>query len=267
MLQLQLETIAACNARCVFCTYPSMRRPKGRMEDAVFEKIVNDAAEMSMFIDRIFLQGLGEPLMDKAIVERVHYVRGKFPNAEISIFTNGTLLTPTMSARLKGAGLSQLVVSLTGTNAEERKGAMGLDDYNTVAMQIDVARKILPTKVKLIASRDLIADMNTTAAAFVERWGQDAMVTWEGNWAGESSKFRGAPHVKACHRALEQLMFLWDGTMALCCFDGEGHMTFGNVKDKTVLELWEGPERTRVREQHLSGKRAEIDLCQNCTGI
>ena len=265
MLQLQLETIAACNAKCVFCTYPSMRRQKGRMSDAVFQKILKDAAEMSMFIDRVSLQGLGEPLMDKAIVERVYHVRAIFPNADISLFTNGTLLTPTMAARLKGAGLTQLVVSLTGTNSEERKGAMGLDDFNTVVMQTEAARRILPTKVKLIASRDLVTDMN--ASAFIEKWGQSAMVTWEGNWAGESFKFRGAPHVKACHRALEQLMFLWDGTMALCCFDGEGHMTFGNVKDKTVLELWEGPERTRVREQHLSGKRAEIDLCRNCTGI
>lgn len=265
MLQLQLETIAACNAKCVFCTYPSMRRQKGRMSDAVFQKILKDAAEMSMFIDRVSLQGLGEPLMDKAIVERVYHVRETFPNADISLFTNGTLLTPTMAARLKGAGLTQLVVSLTGTNSEERKGAMGLDDFNTVVMQTEAARRILPTKVKLIASRDLVTDMN--ASAFIEKWGQSAMVTWEGNWAGESFKFRGAPHVKACHRALEQLMFLWDGTMALCCFDGEGHMTFGNIKDKTVLELWETPERTRVREQHLSGKRAEIDLCRNCTGI
>lgn len=264
-LQLQIETIAACNAKCVFCTYPSMKRQRGRMEDAVYRKILTDAKEMEMFIDRVSLQGLGEPLMDKEIGERVYLARQTFPQADISLYTNGSKLDHHAIAKLKGAGLNLLVVSLTGANAEERQAAMGLDDYEQVVAQIEVARKILPVKVKLITSRDLVQDMD--AQGFIDRWGRDAMVTYEGNWAGEGWKFRGAPHKRACHRALEQLMFLWDGRMALCCFDGEGHMTFGNVKDKTVRELWESDERSDVRAKHLSGRRAEIPLCRNCTGI
>ena len=124
MLQLQVETISACSARCVFCTYPSMRRQRGRMEDTVFRKILSDAKDLEMFIDRVSLQGLGEPLMDKAIVERVYQAKETFPDAEVSVYTNGTFLTPLMTARLKAAGLSLLVVSLTGSNAAEREAAM-----------------------------------------------------------------------------------------------------------------------------------------------
>lgn len=264
MLQLQIETIAACNAKCVFCTYPTMKRKRGRMEDSVYQKILTDAQEVDG-ITSISLQGLGEPLSDKDIVRRVYQARGAFPKAEISIYTNGSYLTPAMSERLRGAGLSRLVVSLTGTNAAEREAAMGLKDFDQVVGFADEARKILPTQVKLIASRDLIEDME--AQAFFKRWGKDAMVTYEGNWAGEAWKFRGKPHTQACHRALTQLMFLWNGDLCLCCFDGEGHMTFGNVEERTVKDLWNSPERTKIREQHLAGKRAEIDLCRSCTGI
>lgn len=264
MLQLQIETIAACNAKCVFCAYPTMKRKRGRMEDSVYQQILTGAQQVDG-ITAVSLQGLGEPLSDKDIVRRVYQARGAFPKAEISIYTNGTYLTPAMTHRLRGAGLSRLVVSLTGTNTAEREAAMGLKDFDQVVGFADEARKTLPTQVKLIASRDLIEDME--AREFAARWGKDAMVTYEGNWAGESFKFRGRPHVQACHRALTQLMFLWDGTLALCCFDGEGHMAFGNVQERTVKELWESPERTKVREQHLAGRRTEIDLCRNCTGI
>lgn len=266
MLQLQIETIAACNAKCVFCTYPSMKRKRGRMEDSVFLKILTDAQrDMGPFINRVSLQGLGEPLMDKSIVERVYLSRRAFPEADISIYTNGTYLTPEMVARLKGAGISQIVLSLTGTNPEEREAAMGLSDFDKVVEHAEHARRVLPLRVKLIASRDLIQDMS--AKSFMEKWGDEAMITYEGNWAGEAWKFRGAPQTAPCHRALDQIMFLWDGTLALCCFDGEGHATFGNVQDKTVKELWEHPERQRIKKLHETGRRAEFPLCRTCTSI
>lgn len=266
MLQLQIETISACGATCVFCTYPTMKRKRGRMTDAVFQKILGDAKrDLGPFINRVSLQGLGEPLMDKSIVERVYLARRAFPEADISIYTNGTYLTPEMVARLKGAGISQIVISLTGTNAAEREASMGLKDFDKVVEQADHARKVVSTRIKLIASRDLIQDMS--AKAFLDKWGDDAMITYEGNWAGEAWKFRGAPQTAPCHRALDQIMFLWDGTLCLCCFDGEGHVTFGNVQDKTVKELWEHPERQRIKKLHEERRRQEVPLCKACTSI
>lgn len=267
MLQLQIETLSFCNGRCVFCTYPTMRRKKGRMSGEVYWKILSDARELDMFIDRVSLQGLGEPLMDREIVERVVLAKEMLPNAELSIYTNGTLLNRNMVDQLKQAGLDLIVISLTGTKAEEREAAMGLKDFDRVSEQADYARTQIRTKVKLIATRDLIENMETSSRQFIERWGSDAMVTWEGNWAGDAWKFRGAPHPKACHRALDQIMFLWNGDLALCCFDGEGRMTFGNVLDKTVRELWEGPDRSWVRDWHRTGRRTEIELCKGCTSI
>jgi radical SAM protein with 4Fe4S-binding SPASM domain len=266
VLQLQIETIAFCNAKCVFCTYPGMKRKRGRMGAGIYEKILFDAKELEHQIDRVSLQGLGEPLMDREIVERVALAKQALPKAEVSIYTNGSLLIPEMTRKLKDAGLDSLVISLSSIKAEEREASMGLKDFSRVVEWADYARTQIPTKVKLIATRDLIEDMTTSAQTFIDRWGADAMVTWEGNWAGEAWKFRGAPHPKACWRAVSQIMLLWNGDLALCCFDGEGEMTFGNIKEHTLKELWEGT-REGIRDLHRSGRRTEIDLCRNCTGI
>jgi len=262
--QLQIETIAACNAKCVFCTYPTMKRQRGRMSTELYTKILNDAQDIP-FIDRISLQGLGEPLMDKDIVQRVYQARQAFPEADISIYTNGSLLTPEMTSRLKGAGLSLLVVSLTGVNSAQRVAAMGLTDFERTVENAETASKMMPTKVKLVYSRDLVDPGHDVE--FLNKWGSNAMITYEGNWAGESYKFRGAPHTKPCHRALDQIMVLWDGTLALCCFDGEGTVTYGNVGDTPLRQLWEHPERQRVKQLHQEGRRSEVPICRGCTGI
>lgn len=233
------------------------------MTPDVYRKVMSDAMEISMFIREISLQGLGEPLMDKDIVFRVYMARQALPQVRITLYTNGALLTVDLAARLRGAGLSDLVVSLTGTSREERRGAMGLDDWDSVIEQVEMVRKILPTKVKLVASSDLVQN----PLKFTEKWGSDTMVTWEGNWAGQLTKFRGSPHKQPCHRAMDQLMVLHNGDVSLCCFDGEGEMLFGNVMEKSLSDIWGGPERSLVRQQHKEGRRGEIDLCRNCTGI
>ncbi len=42
---LSIETTNACNARCVFCGYRFMQRPKSIMDMDLYKKVVNDYAE------------------------------------------------------------------------------------------------------------------------------------------------------------------------------------------------------------------------------
>lgn len=267
-LQLQVETIAACNARCVFCTYPNMERKRGRMGMDVYRKVLDDARYFPK-VSEISLQGLGEPLMDVNILDRVRLAREAFPATPISLYTNASLLTPQKADQLEEAGLTLLVVSLTGLNREQRKAAMGLDDFDGVVTALDwiLAKKPRPLNVfvKLVQSRDLI-DWGDPEA-FVERWQGNAFITYEGNWAGQLYKFRGAPLVKACGRALGQVMVLWDGRVAICCFDGEGQEIYGDVKTTPLVDIWNSPRAQEVRALHLTERRAKIPICAGCTGI
>src|SRR3972149_3969458 len=114
-MQLHLETIAICNAACVFCPYPTMKRPRGTMSMDLFRKIIDEAATISR-IEEVCLTGLGEPLLDRQVVERLRYVRKKMPLIQTTLYTNGSLLSAEKVTALRDAGLGVLYVSLNAAN-------------------------------------------------------------------------------------------------------------------------------------------------------
>ena len=59
-----------------------------------------------------------------------------------------------------------------------------------------------------------------------------------------------------------KLVVLWDGTVIPCCVDYNATLALGNVRNKTIPNLWKNDEIVRLREQHLNGEFP--DTCANC---
>lgn len=266
MIQLQIETIAYCNAACVFCPYPQMKRERGVMDMGLFLRIV-DQARLIPQITSVCLTGLGEPLMDKHLFERLRVVRECCPQVDLIVYTNGSLLTVEKARRMREIGVNQLYVSLNTTDKEKRQQIMRLDDFERVATLLE---EFIPESapmqvwVKAIMSKDLLeADEHE---AFTKRWGKNSFMHLEGNWAGQMWQMRIHPKT-ACVRALSQIMVLWDGQVSLCCFDGEGEVILGDLKTQTIKEVFNGELATSYRRGHIDGKRGELKLCATCTAI
>jgi len=272
-MQLQLETVAHCNAACVFCPYPSMARKRGTMSMDLFERIIDDGVQLPL-LDHFTLTGLGEPLLDPNIAARVAYIRERTPHM-IDLFTNGSFLTERVVEDLIFAGISVIYVSLNALRKEQRQQIMRLDDFDKVVANCD--RAIELTKgtrtrviVKAVREKDLFYD--DEPERFIERWGGDwqrgghAFLHLEGNWAGAIRPVRVTPTV-ACARALTEIMVLWDGRVSLCCFDGEGEVIFGDLNKQTIREVYNGPAALAYRTAHVEGRRAELPLCRTCTAI
>ena len=91
---VQIETINRCNGSCSFCPVNKNQpqRPYAKMTEELFKKIVDDLASIG-YKDTLTLHCNNEPFLDDRIIEFAKYARGKLPNAYISIWTNGSLLT------------------------------------------------------------------------------------------------------------------------------------------------------------------------------
>ena len=272
-MQLQLENTNICQAACVFCSYPKMQRPKGVQTLALTRKILDDAAGIPL-IDWLTFTGLGEPLLDHRLEERVAYARHLMPAIHIDVYTNGAALTPARFDALRDAGLTTLHVSLNAIRADQRQQIMRLNDFDRVVEAIQYARTHGDGKtavvVKGVASKDLLE--NEDGEAFRQAWGGwtseggSAFLHLEGNWAGAMSNVRVTP-IKPCARAIGQMMVLWDGRVSLCCFDGEGQEILGDLRTQTIREVYNAGRALEIREAHVQGRRASIPLCANCTSI
>ncbi len=270
--QLQIETTNHCNAHCVFCPIDEQERPRGVMQQALFDKIVSETADRVAWPDiaEVSLQGLGEPLIDKRIVERVKQIADARKDWMTTLYTNGSLLTPEKALALEDAGLSVLLVSINAASTNTRWQIMKLDDYERVVQNVRAAiksckrLKIVP---KAVVNMDLLT--GDESDRFAQMWIEartKPMMHFEGNWAGTTWKARTVQQ-KGCHRALGQLMVLWDGRVSLCCFDAKGEVVFGDLKEQTLREVYTSPEWVRYRETHGRGEKKGLRLCEGCTEI
>jgi molybdenum cofactor biosynthesis enzyme MoaA len=215
------------------------------MDMELFKKIADQQAEIPQ-MGVMILQGLGEPLLDPFLDERLTYC--KRLDIYTSIFTNGFRLTSERFDKLIECGLDSLVVSLNAINAEQHERVMGVKGkFEPLVATCDYIIKNKPKDFEF-AIHTVRNDDNFTAldsAAFAVRWGAKnrgigyGRVIEEGNWAQENREapIRGNYHLggdKGCNRANNQFYVLWDGRVTTCCFDPLGKNVWGNVNDQTI---------------------------------
>lgn len=237
----------------------------------LFKKIIDDAATIPQ-IDHVTITGLGEPLLDRFVVDRVRYVKERMPRVLLDLYTNGTFLRPDTTDKLYAAGLVVLYVSLNGASRDKRLAVMKLDDFDRTIDNIKYAltKPNWKVMVKGIMSKDLMepADRDWYLETFKGdyRNGGNAFLHLEGNWAGAMYPVRLQP-TQPCDRAFNQIMVLQDGRVSLCCFDSEGAETLGDLNTQSIRDVYNGGRALEIRTAHNEGRRRDIALCANCTGI
>ncbi len=96
LLSLELETSRECNLRCVYCySEAGVARP-GELSFAELTGVVDQAQDLGA--RKIIILGGGEPLLYDRLFDLLEYIRGS--RMSVSVFTNGTLVTPDMARRL-----------------------------------------------------------------------------------------------------------------------------------------------------------------------
>jgi MoaA/NifB/PqqE/SkfB family radical SAM enzyme len=123
---VDVEVTNRCNAKCHFC--PRDRTPhQGLMVPSVFAKALERAVEYRKVAVElpnpdveISLCGLGEPLLNRDVVDYVRLARAE--GFFVKMSSNGSLLDERRSAALLEAGLQQILINV---------GEEG-DDYETI---------------------------------------------------------------------------------------------------------------------------------------
>jgi MoaA/NifB/PqqE/SkfB family radical SAM enzyme len=140
--ELQVEVTGACNLACAMCLVsyrPRLGRAQGAMCFHTFKTVVDGLPEL----ERLTLQGLGEPLLAPDLPRMVAYATAR--GARVGFNTNAMLLDRARSRALVEAGLDWLHVSLDGataaTNESIRAGArFGVVRRNVIALVEEQAR-------------------------------------------------------------------------------------------------------------------------------
>jgi radical SAM protein with 4Fe4S-binding SPASM domain len=113
--ELQVEVTGACNLACKMCLVryrPKLGRTEGAMTFATFKQLVDGLPRL----EKITLQGLGEPLLAPDLFRMIEYASAR--SIRIGFNTNGTFLDRRAAERLVRTRLDWLNFSVDGATRE-----------------------------------------------------------------------------------------------------------------------------------------------------
>ncbi len=264
-----VETTAKCNLYCPMCPRETHKQPKEDMTDEIFERLVNGAAQTG---EHMMLIGLGEPLMDRKIFDRIEYCERHGVSTLLS--TNGTLLDEKACEQLLNSSTAHITLSFDGSSKETfeyyRKGAR-FDKVRDNFVRFAQMKHDRRSKMQIVVQMVRMPGNAHEVDDFRKFWSaipgvdqvrvkddETNLVQPDGNRTGDAARpchylWRGAMYVKH------------DGRVFPCCqsynYDGA---PVGNLTESTLQEIFNSDEMRRLRRLHATGRGAEVDMCARC---
>ncbi len=137
---IQIEPVGQCNLRCQMCSilYRQDGPPYGPpafMQFEVFTRLIDQFPAL----ERLHLQGLGEPMMHPRFFEMVRYASGR--GIEVTTNTNLTLLNPARAEECVTSGLDEIHISIDGAKAETYERIRQRAHYDRVMRNLELLRQ------------------------------------------------------------------------------------------------------------------------------
>jgi wyosine [tRNA(Phe)-imidazoG37] synthetase (radical SAM superfamily) len=278
---VQIEPIFGCNASCVMCVIDMpTKRKKGIMSMDLFMKIVGDLLPYKDKIGQIDLFGLGEPLMDKHIFDRIRYLKGKVMRG-VGISTNADLLDDKKQDILLDSGIDTVIFSIESTKKEIHERIRRNTDFDRVVRNANKIiekrnQRNLKTKFVFRFINQKINEggweeyKNYWACRIDKNKGDQINLYTAHDWVGEIKNHmiesrKADVEAMKCYQIFERMFIFCDGTMSMCSCDlHHPYMPVGNVTKANSIDVYNGNKMREIREIHLSGNKNTIEICNNC---
>lgn len=268
---LAIEPTNGCNADCIMCPNAAQTRAKGVMSAETHRHIIDSIAAWGAPIGMISHAGLGDPLLDKRLEDKIAYEKGVFPAATVIVYTNAGLLDGARAERLLASGVDAVSVSINGFRADTYEQVMRLPrdtTYGNVERLLslrDAVRPGVQVHVSLVRTELCRED---EVREFLDFWRPRAdqvilppWISWGDHYAKPPS---GGQAQMPCFYIWKTMMFDHDGTVKMCCEDFDSAYPLGNILRQPPEEIFNSAAMARLREAQLNGDFACPSICQGC---
>lgn len=265
-----VETTAKCNIYCPMCPRETHRQPKEDMDEAVFQALVSGTGRTA---EHMMLIGLGEPLLDPGIFDRIHHCQRHGISTLIS--TNGTLLDEKAASRLLDSPLEHITLSFDGYSKETfeyyRKGAKFervRDNFVRFCRMKHERRSRLQVVVQMVKMDGNQHEVDSFTAFWRAVPGVDLIriKADETNLMQPAAGHAREDWTHPCH-------YLWRGAMYVkhngdvypCCQSYMLHgEPVGKLPAQSMDEIFNGEPMREMRRLHAQGRAGEIGICSRC---
>ena len=285
-IRIWIEPTNACNLKCKLCPqslggFPS----KGIMDLELMKKISSELRSIQPKLVTLHLSG--EPLLHPDIPQLISIIKKEKLNTALS--TNGLLMTKQKIEKIIEAGLDCIRIDFAANKEryeEIRQNSVWDAVYENIKRLIELKRQKTSFKpLVLIFNIDVVKSKKESARnlnSLKELFNNGSVKTlnielhkWAGEFAREAEEsglyeklsLPDIPKGKyfPCPHIFGSFGITWDGDVVPCCRDLKKDFIIGNIKDNSIMQLWNSEKLMELRQKQIEKKYMDIPLCRNCT--
>lgn len=283
---LFVDPSSACNFRCKFCPSGDTEliretgRWQGAMDLSLYRKIIDDLKEFDEPLKVLRLYKDGEPFLNRHFAEMVRYARECGVARSIDTTTNGSLLDPELIKPVLDAGIDRINISVDGLSNDQFLEFAGVkiefDRY------VDNIRRLYEMKgnceilVKIAGNSLTEEDKerffrifgNYADRIFIENvapcWPEFDVTTRLDVSLDKGIYNQPIGEVMTCPYIFYSLSVNSDGSVSLCFLDWARKLLVGDVRQKSLKNIWNGNLLRQSQMDHLRGNRKKGPVCSSC---
>lgn len=236
--ELEVETTSLCNRKCSYCpnvTYDKSG-PDGNvfMEDSLIQTLFSQLKEIG-FKGTFSPHMYGEPLLDLRIVDIIK--NASLLGMSPKLVTNGDYLNEDILAKLIDSGLERLYISKHSSQLSS-KAKYALAAHRESLIQLK-EYKIL----------DFYSDFKQDQSMLGNRGGMIKLTQ-------KKKPPIMCPYVR--YPVIDVV-----GNVVLCCQDYSSRHIMGNIKERSISDIWNDPSNMALRRRIYRGKFT-LNICKSC---
>jgi len=283
---LNIVPATVCNFKCNYCLH-SLSKEKladknfipGVMNWDVFLRTAEQAKAFPQPLKVISLTGNGEPLCNKRLPEMVAHLKDIKASGRVEFISNGALLNEDTSLQLIEAGLDTIRISIQGLSSEKYFDVCGVrQDFDEFLEKLSFFYKHKGNTKLFVKIIDVALEPgeedkfykifgDISDRVFIEK----VMPVFHGVDYSKMIKEEetvdryGKAHKKryVCPQSFFTLSVWPDGEVYPCDVVSDPAY-LGNIKDTTLIDIWNGERRREFLRMQLMKKRMQNPVCRNC---
>jgi radical SAM protein with 4Fe4S-binding SPASM domain len=275
-----MDITNVCNLRCTHCPRPELQAREDFKAQHLswehFERVIEQVRGHGQPCLLRFV-GDGEPLLHPRLLPMLEIAKSQ-TTCIVNLTTNGTLLSQEKADRILDTGIDLIDVSVDAltkpTYEKVRRGGSYVKLMRNLFHLLD-ARAAKDSHTKVMVSFIEQDDNSDEVEPFRAFWtplvdyvmirrlhsaaGQvKVQESRERNLASEQERY-------PCPHLWKRLTVDYAGRIKFCAHDWGIACVLGNVADSDLRSIWQGPELSRLREDHLSGNTDACGVCKDCS--
>jgi len=281
-----VDPASSCNFKCTFCPtghrdmIADTGRFQGVMKIDVFQKIVDDLGEFDTPIKVLRMYKDGEPFLNKRLAEMVAYAKRSKHVEYIDTTTNGTFISPDRVGPVIEAGIDKINISVDGMTEDTYAKFTGFKfDFEKFVENVkwlydnkgncEVVVKIPGELITAVQRQEFFDTFGDHCdRIFVENfapcWPEFDIEKHTGVKISKGIYQQAIGDTDTCPYIFYGYSVNADGLVSSCFLDWGRKLVIGDVRRRSMKEIWNSELMNALRLQHLEGRRRQNGVCGNC---